>query len=912
MSLFMKRGAGLMYPPRIACFVCGTEGPADYTLFMDHTGDPQVPHFPFFLLHPPPMGCLPMEPGKIEVKSCRTCLKSLHRQWEEYARQGIPVTKRTYWIKRQDGVPFLSVEAQITAIAQLYQQHHHPNHLQQPQHHHHPVPRPHPHHHHLPQVATAASTSAMPAPMEPPAGVDRSKVTSTPLLGHSGNSGPASSQGWAPPSGHHNPPVGAPRNTTASSRTVTSTESNVTLERPSLVPPNSSDNDSALDLSSGSRERDTVKSHSSVASHVSANSHISSSYVSEGAGSSSTSTALATDTLDLTLPDKNASWEVCYVCGDEFKKGTLSFTFAKQVNKEPFYPSLMIHPRPPKSSPIDSSGRVHTCDECHDHLYQQWVQFEADEILHPDRNYKLRKRPMPLDDNATFVCYICALEYHSSSVRLLYAKPNIEKEPYYPFIEQLKPQPGASPISPQGMVQVCCVCHDNTKEKHHGFVKENQPPPKKRRGNSFSIAESSHDAGEDEERQLPYDVTCILCRRKFDVGSFKSLHTQGPPSGGLPFFPFLSELSRPDEMPDSAEEDRQKRVRACQTCATSLINQWTQFQRDSLPVEERNYQYPSLVTGPRSINSVRAHSPASLSQRSGGAVTPSKSSTAAAAPSAIAQAVAAALPLDAPGSSSSGIQPRTRSNTLESRPRSTSNPHSPNPASRAQQQVQQPAPSHSPSFSVHSARSSTAAAAAASSQQQQEAANTAAAASSSVPLTSSAAASAAASAVVVSSSSSSAATPIANSLATAVTAAASTTASSSSAPPAAKSSSNAPSFFCFLCGLHSDLSFSRMLYSTARARGSKAPFFPFMKTHKPKNKAETLREDGTALVCTFCYHSIMVQWTKHNEARPSVDPRMRKYNFHDYICYVCGITTYRKRIRALSVPVRLHIKHMPE
>jgi len=90
-----------------------------------------------------------------------------------------------------------------------------------------------------------------------------------------------------------------------------------------------------------------------------------------------------------------------------------------------------------------------------------------------------------------------------------------------------------------------------------------------------------------------------------------------------------------------------------------------------------------------------------------------------------------------------------------------------------------------------------------------------------------------------------------------------------------------------------------MLYS--EPQGKKAPHFPFMKSHSPKLKAEILREDGTALVCTFCYHSVMEQWTRYQNEKNPLSPSLRKYNVNDYVCFVCHIKTYRKRIRALRV-----------
>ena len=149
------------------------------------------------------------------------------------------------------------------------------------------------------------------------------------------------------------------------------------------------------------------------------------------------------------------------------------------------------------------------------------------------------------------------------------------------------------------------MCYKSTKMKHHGTA---APPPKKRRGNNSHTFSLPRDPGDyfsdtagggaeakeaaEEEKVLPADVTCPLCRRKFSIGTFKVLHCQPQSHGGLPYFPFLSALPMPEDYGE-LEDDRQMRVRACKACTTSLINQYHDYQREEVPVEERTYVYES-------------------------------------------------------------------------------------------------------------------------------------------------------------------------------------------------------------------------------------------------------------------------------------------------------------------------------
>lgn len=760
MSMYMKRGSGGdIYPPRIACYVCGAEGPADYPLFMSPHGTTVdhklLPHFPFLRELVPPLGLHPLSPEST-ASSCRSCYISLMKQWDNNEKGGVPLESRVYWTKRMNQLPVLMPDQQI-AINRAEMARYPPNLVKDVYHHH--------------QAANAAAS-------HPPVAAGVSKQAK--LWGHQALPADTLWKKMGPPS----------------STPLLSIDQGSQLPPPPATATSADDNDSALDLSSGSRDRETMKSRSSVMSHLSVASHHSS-YQSEGAGSS-------TDILDLTLPDKNATTEVCYVCGDDYKKGAMNYVLTRLSGKQPHFPSLVCHPRPPRSRPLDSAGRVQACEECVAFLLKQWEQFEEEQLPHADRNYTLRKRVTPVFDSATFVCYICALDYHSSSLRLIYCRSNGENEPYYPQIEerQSRPPPGASPISSGGMVQVCANCYKCTREKHQSVKAPSFEPPLKKRKSSRASVEilTDPDQADEDDKASPADIQCVLCHRKFTVHSFKFLHTVGPPLGGTPFFPFLKTLPRLNEEAGfAADEDSQGRVRACQTCTTSLINQWTTHQRDALPIEERSYSYLSL-TGPQSSDrgtpgDTRAtptsgrslHSPAAavsslpVSSAGGGghhhALYPgasnSKTINEIVRPrfNPINAAQYGDNPLKIVVSEPAAVQHyqhqrlRAAAASVETR----SNPHSP----RAP-----PPASHSP-ISVHSG----------------------------------------------------------------------TSAAEASCHTNKPSTS---SFYCFLCGLHSELSFARMLYS--RPQGKKAPYFPFMADHAPKPRAETMREDGTALVCTFCYH----------------------------------------------------------
>lgn len=84
------------------------------------------------------------------------------------------------------------------------------------------------------------------------------------------------------------------------------------------------------------------------------------------------------------MPDKNSVTEVCYVCGDEQRRGSLMELSTcvpkdnKDLEQKPFFPIFdESHARPARSRPKDPKGHVQACKSCYNHLMSQWQNFNV-------------------------------------------------------------------------------------------------------------------------------------------------------------------------------------------------------------------------------------------------------------------------------------------------------------------------------------------------------------------------------------------------------------------------------------------------------------------------------------------------------------------------------------------------------
>lgn len=161
-------------------------------------------------------------------------------------------------------------------------------------------------------------------------------------------------------------------NSDKNTATVSAT-TNLQAQQSRFIAPD--DECSALDLRNSS-----IGSNSIVLSSLQGIGSNSNSSTGSGGGGSLSG---GTDILDLSMPDKNSVTEVCYVCGDEHRRGSLMElnTCAPKDGKDmekPYFPIFdETHARPARSRPKDPRGMVQACKACYSHLVSQWQTFSV-------------------------------------------------------------------------------------------------------------------------------------------------------------------------------------------------------------------------------------------------------------------------------------------------------------------------------------------------------------------------------------------------------------------------------------------------------------------------------------------------------------------------------------------------------
>ncbi|XP_050398933.1 genetic suppressor element 1 isoform X3 [Patella vulgata] len=128
-------------------------------------------------------------------------------------------------------------------------------------------------------------------------------------------------------------------------------------------------------------------------------------------------------------------------------------------------------------------------------------------------------------------------------------------------------------------------------------------------------------------------------------------------------------------------------------------------------------------------------------------------------------------------------------------------------------------------------------------------------------------------------------------------------------PHPLQQASSLPKKVCFICGEKSLITKVHILCSYPTRHEAKAhnsivlPFFPFLANRDPAHNSDPMTDDGTVISCTYCFHSLLMQWKEYEESKNSADQNrwLRKYSVSDFICYVCGKTVTRYKIRRLDV-----------
>ncbi|CAH2324111.1 Hypothetical predicted protein [Pelobates cultripes] len=251
------------------------------------------------------------------------------------------------------------------------------------------------------------------------------------------------------------------------------------------------------------------------------------------------------------------------------------------------------------------------------------------------------------------LCFICGGAVPRGRELRLAVRGPARGGPFYPFLQQQEPAPGAEPVSPGGCARVCAVCQRFLAAQWDSFERSRTPLDKRMywlkrpyhgpraaprdwnpnspdselsdlSDNALSEAEDSPDRGgrgpwaaspgtprtsltpaqcadphrgegdpntERHPERGPHIGVCYICG---GAGPGQLIHVQKQEhTPQTPFFPFLWLHTPP---PGAHPITPGGSARACTSCFSSLMEQWQSFDLANVPVLQRLYMVPLHAT----------------------------------------------------------------------------------------------------------------------------------------------------------------------------------------------------------------------------------------------------------------------------------------------------------------------------
>jgi hypothetical protein len=171
-------------------------------------------------------------------------------------------------------------------------------------------------------------------------------------------------------------------------------------------------------------------------------------------------------------------------------------------------------------------------------------------------------------------CCSCGQQGGSIHLRTVHTKPQLKTEtPFYPFLTQRSHK-----VDFMGKVKVCKSCKVYLCKQWEKYEKSHTPLSER-----YYTLPSACDVRKEANSDL---FVCFLCGEDDPKTSGRDVRaTKG--NSGVPYFPFLLRRSPPAGVTDVTEAGV---LKVCETCQTSLTNQWNAFEDAGLGIHEREYK----------------------------------------------------------------------------------------------------------------------------------------------------------------------------------------------------------------------------------------------------------------------------------------------------------------------------------